>query len=171
MVTTSLLHFPEGKRPSQQCKTAPPGISAGNTGLVPARAGPDGHHPAGVALQARVPAAPRSCPYKGGWYGARVVEAGQWFPSSKTCSVCGAVNGDLQREPDWDCAECGAHHDRNENAARNLRKLALLAVGEKVMLPYGEALAGGGSVIGETAPDEGRTKQATTVTPQLTLAV
>ena len=141
MVTTSLLHFPEGKRPSQQCKTAPPGISAGNTGLVPARAGPDGHHPAGVALQARVPAAPRSCPYKGGWYGTRVVEAEQWFPSSKTCSVCGVVNGDLDREPDWDCAECGAHHDRNENAARNLRKLALLAVGEEVMLP-----------------DEGRTK-------------
>ena len=32
--------------------------------------------------------------YKGGWYGTRVVEAGQWFPSSKTCSVCGVVNGD-----------------------------------------------------------------------------
>ena len=120
---------------------SPPGISAGNTGLVPARAGPDGHHPIAVALQAWVPAAPRSCPYKGGWYGTRVVEAGQWFPSSKTCSCCGVVNGDLDREPDWDCAECGAHHDRNENAARNLRKLALLAVGEEVMLP-----------------DEGRTK-------------
>ncbi len=108
--------------------------------------------------------------YKAQWYGTQIVEAGQWFPSSKTCSVCGAVNGDLQREPDWDCPECGSHHDRNENAARNLLKLALLAVGEDVMLPDGKALAGGDSVIGETGPEEGRTKQAMTVAPQLTLA-
>ena len=109
--------------------------------------------------------------YKGGWYGTRVVEAGQWFPSSKTCSVCGAVNGDLQREPGWDCPECGAHHDRNENAARNLLKLALLAVGEEVMLPDGKALADGDSVIGETGPEEGRTKQAMTDCTQLRLAL
>ena len=105
--------------------------------------------------------------YKAQWYGTQIVEAGQWFPSSKTCSVCGAVNGDLDREPDWDCAECGAHHDRNENAARNLRKLALLAVGEEVMLPDGEALAGGDATAGETAPEEGRTKLVTTDCTQL----
>ena len=95
----------------------------------------------------------------------------QWFPSSKTCSVCGAVNGDLQREPDWDCSDCGTHHDRNENAARNLRKLALLAVGEDVMLPDGKALADGGSVIGETGPEEGRTKPRATIHSQPTLDV
>ena len=100
--------------------------------------------------------------YKAQWYGTQIVEAGQWFPSSKTCSVCGAVNGDLGREPEWDCPNCGAHHDRNENAARNLLKLALLAVGEDVMLPDGKALAGGGSIIGETGPEEGRTKLVTT---------
>ena len=38
------------------------------------------------------------------------------------------------------------------------------------MLPDGKALADGGSVIGETGPEEGRTKQAMTVAPQLTLA-
>ena len=38
MVTTGLSHFPEGTRPSQQCKTAPPGISGGNSDLVPAPA-------------------------------------------------------------------------------------------------------------------------------------
>jgi len=54
-------------------------------------------------------------------------------------------------------------HDRNENAARNLQKLALLAVGEEVMLLDGGALASGHSVAGETAPDEGRTKPITTV--------
>ena len=68
------------------------------------------------------------------------------------------MNGDLGREREWDCPDCGAQHDRNENAARNLRKLALLAVGEDVTLPDGESLAGGDSIAGETAPDEGRTK-------------
>ena len=38
--------------------------------------------------------------YKGEWYGTRIVEADQWYPSSKTCSVCGVVNGDLGREPE-----------------------------------------------------------------------
>ncbi len=109
--------------------------------------------------------------YKAERCGATVVEAGQWYPSSKTCSVCGVVNGDLGREPEWDCPNCGAHHDRNENAARNLRKLALLAVGEDVMLPDGEALAGGDATAGETAPDEGRTKPETTVHPQLRLVL
>ena len=53
---------------------------------------------------------------------------------------------------------CGVNHDRNENAACNLLKLALLAVGEDVMLLDGGALASGDPTAGETAPDEGRTK-------------
>ena len=109
--------------------------------------------------------------YKGEWYGTRIVEADQWYPSSKTCSVCGVVNGDLGREPEWDCPDCGAHHDRNENAARNLHKLALLAVGEDVMLLDGGALADGDATAGETAPDEGRTEPETTVYTQLRLAL
>ena len=108
--------------------------------------------------------------YKGEWYGTRIVEADPWYPSSKTCSVCGTVNKALGREPRWECPECDADHDRNENAARNLHKLALLAVGEEVMLLDGEALAGVDSSAGETAPNEGRTKPATTVYTQLILA-
>ena len=109
--------------------------------------------------------------YKANWYGTRIVEADQWYPSSKTCSACGVVNEDLGREREWDCPDCGAHHDRNENAARNLRKLALLAVGEDVTLPDGEALAGGDTIAGETAPNEGRTKPMTTAQRQLQLAL
>ena len=104
--------------------------------------------------------------YKASWYGTRVIEADQWYPSSKTCSYCGVVNGDLGREREWNCPNCGAHHDRNENAARNLRKLALLTVGEDVTLPDGEALAGDNTVAGETAPAEGRTKPMTLVNSQ-----
>ena len=101
--------------------------------------------------------------YKADWYGTRLVEADQWYPSSKTCLACGVVNLELGREPNWSCPGCGVIHDRNENAARNLQKLALLAVGEDVMLLDGGALASGDSIAGETAPDEGRTKPETTV--------
>ena len=99
------------------------------------------------------------------------MEADQRYPSSKTCSGCGVVNGDLGRAREWECPNCGAHHDRNRNAARNLLKLALLAVGEDVTLPDGEALAGDNTVAGETAPNEGRTKPMTTAYTQLQLAL
>ena len=109
--------------------------------------------------------------YKAWWYGTAVVEAGRWYPSSKTCPVCGEYNAELGREKYWTCPGCGVIHDRNLNAARNLRKLALLAVGEDVMLLDGGALAGDRAVAGETAPDEGRTKPGTMENSQLSLAL
>ena len=93
------------------------------------------------------------------------------YPSSRTCSVCGVVNHELKRQPAWKCPGCGATHDRNENAARNLLKLARLAVGESVTLPDGEALADGDSTAGETTPVEGRTKPRATIHGQPTLDV
>ena len=101
--------------------------------------------------------------YKADWYCTMLVEANQWYPSSKTCSACEVINQDLGREREWDCPNCGTQHDRNHNAARNLRKLA---VGEDVMLPDGEALAGDNTVAGETASAEGRTKPVTLVNSQ-----
>ena len=65
----------------------------------------------------------------------------------------------------------GVIHDRNENAARNLLKLALFTVGEVVMLLNGGALAAGDPTAGEIAPDEGRTRPGTTVNTQLQLAL
>ena len=109
--------------------------------------------------------------YKARWYGTTVVEADRWYPSSKTCSACGVVNIELGREPKWSCPGCGVNHDRNENAARNLRKLTLLAVGEEVMLLDGGALASGESIAGETAPVEGRTKPRTGEQGQLSLVL
>ena len=109
--------------------------------------------------------------YKAQWYGTQIVEADQRYPSSKTCSDCEVVNQALGRAREWECPNCGAHHDRNENAAPNLLKLALLAVGEDVMLPDGEALAGDNTVAGETAPDKGRTKPVALVNSQPRLAL
>ena len=99
--------------------------------------------------------------YKADWYDTKLIEADQWYPSSKTCSACEVINRDLGREPEWACPNCNAQHDRNRNAARNLLKLALLAVGENVTLLDGAALASGDSTAGETAPVDGRTKPMT----------
>ena len=105
--------------------------------------------------------------YKARWYDTRIVEADQWYSSSKACSAYAAVNGGFGRELVWDCPDRGTHHDRNQNAVRNLQRLALLAVGEDVMLLDWEAVAGDDCTAGETTPDEGRTKLVTTVHTQL----
>ena len=109
--------------------------------------------------------------YKSQWYGTHLVEADQWYPSSKTCSACGHHNTALGREPCWSCPQCGTIHDRNHNAARNLLKLALLAVGEDVTLLDGAALASDETVASETTPVEGRTKPRATIHVQPTLDV
>ena len=63
--------------------------------------------------------------YKMKWHGGQVVEADRFFPSSKTCSDCGHVLDSLSLSVrEWDCPECHAHHDRDENAGKNLRNMA-----------------------------------------------
>jgi putative transposase len=55
-------------------------------------------------------------------YGRVVVKVGRWFPSSQICSMCGVKDGpkplDVRR---WTCGNCGSEHDRDVNAARNIR--------------------------------------------------
>ena len=63
--------------------------------------------------------------YKGQWRHTQVILAPMWFPSSKTCSACGTINRNLKRERIWTCPNCGARHDRNLNAAINLRNLIM----------------------------------------------
>jgi len=69
--------------------------------------------------------------YKSVWYGRKVIKIDRYFPSSKTCSSCGYINGGLtidQRE--WDCPRCNSHHDRDFNASLNiLRQGCNLTVG------------------------------------------
>jgi transposase len=43
--------------------------------------------------------------------------------TSKTCSTCGVVNVKLRTEMKWKCSDCGAEHDRDENAALNIALL------------------------------------------------
>lgn len=54
---------------------------------------------------------------------------GRFYPSSKTCHVCGYVNRKLKlSDREWTCQVCGEHHDRDINAALNI-----LAEGERTI--------------------------------------
>ena len=64
----------------------------------------------------------RQLEYKGKRYGCDLVFAPVFYPSSKTCSTCAYRYQDLKlAERDWHCPHCGAKHDRDINAAINLR--------------------------------------------------
>jgi putative transposase len=54
-------------------------------------------------------------------HGRTVVKVDRWFPSSQVCSVCGFKDGPKPLSVRaWTCASCGAVHDRDVNAARNI---------------------------------------------------
>jgi putative transposase len=67
----------------------------------------------------------RQLDYKADWYGSRVVKAGRWLPSSKSCSRCGVVKAKLHlSERTYQCDSCGLTIDRDLNAAVNLARYA-----------------------------------------------
>ncbi|MBO4252472.1 RNA-guided endonuclease InsQ/TnpB family protein [Streptomyces griseorubiginosus] len=58
--------------------------------------------------------------YKAAWYGRQVIAVDRFFPSSRMCSVCGAVTDTMPLAVRaWTCG-CGTVHDRDVNAAKNL---------------------------------------------------
>jgi putative transposase len=63
----------------------------------------------------------RQLEYKCQWHGRTLVKIDRWFPSSKRCGNCGHVVDKLPLDVrEWDCPECGTHHDRDINAAQNI---------------------------------------------------
>ncbi|MDF5754567.1 RNA-guided endonuclease TnpB family protein [Spongiactinospora sp. TRM90649] len=86
--------------------------------------------------------------YKAAWYGRTLVVVDRWFPSSRLCSACGALREAIPLNVrEWTCA-CGAVHDRDVNAARNV-----LAAGQA---ESGNACGAGVRPNGETSSAGGR---------------
>lgn len=68
----------------------------------------------------------RQLQYKAAQRGAIIVVAERWYPSSKTCSCCGHKLDVLPLSVrEWTCPSCGALHDRDVNAAVNLKNMAV----------------------------------------------
>ena len=80
----------------------------------------------------------RHLSYKTGWYGSQLVVADRWFPSSKTCHVCGHKQ-EIGWAEHWTCDPaddgCGVTHQRDDNASINLAR-------------YEDTDAESGSVVG-----------------------
>jgi len=94
--------------------------------------------------------------YKAEWYGRNIVFIGRFEPSSKICSVCGYHNSELTlADRTWTCPSCQTEHDRDVNAATNIRKLALQSqnlVGRGPSEISSQSVHDGGTMKRETFP-------------------
>ena len=65
--------------------------------------------------------------YKTELHSGELLKVDTFYPSSQTCHVCG-YRSDITKNlgvREWDCPQCGAHHDRDTNAAKNILRHAL----------------------------------------------
>ena len=64
--------------------------------------------------------------YKAAWHNRKIIEVGRYYPSSKLCSCCGHKMSYMGLEiREWTCPNCGKHHDRDVNAAINIKNEGL----------------------------------------------
>lgn len=83
----------------------------------------------------------RQIQYKAEWKGKNVIQIGTFEPSTKLCSICGHSQKLELSDREWTCLKCGTHHDRDINAAINIKAIAIKdvaasnAVSKRVELP------------------------------------
>jgi putative transposase len=72
----------------------------------------------------------RQLEYKTLWYGRALIKVDRFYASSQTCNVCGCKNSETKNLTvrEWDCPNCGTHHDRDANGARNIPEEGLRIV-------------------------------------------
>jgi putative transposase len=64
------------------------------------------------------------CSYKAEEAGRDIIRIPRFEPTSKTCSECGAINQELKlSDRNWLCKSCGTYHDRDFNAAKNIKRV------------------------------------------------
>jgi putative transposase len=93
--------------------------------------------------------------YKADWYGKNIIEIGRFEPSSKTCSCCGYIKKDLTlKEREWDCPKCKTQHDRDVNAAVNIKNFALRnsLYSERILKSHGQLPTLVGALTHEAPP-------------------
>jgi putative transposase len=84
------------------------------------------HHLASSVSDASISEFMRMLEYKCEWQGVRLVKIGRFDPSSQLCHVCGHRYSGLRlSEREWTCPSCGTHHDRDLNAAINIKNFGL----------------------------------------------
>jgi putative transposase len=93
--------------------------------------------------------------YKSEWEGKTYIEVDRFYPSSKTCNNClnrvDSLSLDIRS---WQCPKCGENHDRDINAAQNIRDegLRILAVGHTVTASGGRVRPSKGTAFTRHLP-------------------
>jgi putative transposase len=94
----------------------------------------------------------RQIEYKAHWRGGAVLFADRFAPTSRTCSECGSYQTEFSLKiREWTCPDCGAEHDRDVNAAKNIVTFATGATPEARAGNARSNARGGGNNPG---PDE-----------------
>ena len=75
--------------------------------------------------------------YEAAKLGTKIIFISQYFPSSQLCSVCGYKNPAVKdlKIREWDCPQCGTHHDRDKNAAKNIHMAGTSAISREFVRP------------------------------------
>ncbi|MEV0756014.1 RNA-guided endonuclease TnpB family protein, partial [Streptosporangium sp. NPDC050280] len=98
----------------------------------------------------------RMLEYKAARHGRHLIVIDRWYPSSKTCSVCGHLLARLSLSTrTWQCPSCGTRHDRDVNAAKNI-----LAAGLAVSACGGDVRHSGSSRVRSPTKQEPRPVRA-----------
>lgn len=77
--------------------------------------------------------------YKCDWSGKNLIKIGKFEPSSKTCNSCGHIHKTLElKDRIWQCSNCLVTHDRDINAAKNIKIMGLKITGEALSVEPAE---------------------------------